>query len=211
MGAAAAKEGATMVDAGVAATVWLKHGCALVGWGYRLQMGATTATTEARMRCDSRKRRRRYCAPTGKKEWAAAAKQRRQRGSSGSGEEWQAAAWEMAGMADGDKEGRNYDVRRRKKQPRERKEAVTSGDGAAAEAALADGKSRGDGAAAEATADEGGEMGQQQKCRRQMREEKGRPRKGRAAAAAGKEERTRAVAEAALAGGRGGDGLRGEG
>ncbi|RZR73748.1 hypothetical protein BHM03_00027881 [Ensete ventricosum] len=54
--------------------------------------------------------------------------------------------WEMAGMAGGDEEvGRNCDGRRRKKQPRERKEAVASG----------------------------GEMGQHQKCRRQMREEKG--------------------------------------
>ncbi|RRT71914.1 hypothetical protein B296_00006488 [Ensete ventricosum] len=42
-------------------------------------MGAVTSTIEARMRCDSRKRRRRYCASMGK-EWAAVAKQRRQRG-----------------------------------------------------------------------------------------------------------------------------------
>ncbi|RZR72725.1 hypothetical protein BHM03_00016131 [Ensete ventricosum] len=93
MGAAAAEKGAIVVDAGVAAAVWLKHGCAPAGWGCRRHMGATTATTKARMRCGSRKRRRRYCAPAGKKkERATAAKQRRQRGNSSSEEEWQAAA-----------------------------------------------------------------------------------------------------------------------
>ncbi|RRT40007.1 hypothetical protein B296_00027412 [Ensete ventricosum] len=55
--------------------------------------------------------------------------------------------WEMAGMADSDEEeGRNYDGWQRKKQPRERKEVVASG----------------------------GEMGQQQKYRQQMREDKGK-------------------------------------
>ncbi|RRT31828.1 hypothetical protein B296_00056866 [Ensete ventricosum] len=45
------------------------------GW-----MGVAVSTTEAQMRCGSRKRRRCHCAPTGKKELAAATKQRRQRG-----------------------------------------------------------------------------------------------------------------------------------
>ncbi|RRT84035.1 hypothetical protein B296_00001996 [Ensete ventricosum] len=44
--------------------------------------GVATATTEAQMRCGNKKRRRRYCASTGK-ELATTAKQRRQRGSSG--------------------------------------------------------------------------------------------------------------------------------
>ncbi|RRT46914.1 hypothetical protein B296_00053645 [Ensete ventricosum] len=57
MGAATEEEGATVVDAGVAATMWLKHGCAPTGCGYRWQMGAKTPMTEARMRCSSRKRR----------------------------------------------------------------------------------------------------------------------------------------------------------
>ncbi|RWW36639.1 hypothetical protein BHE74_00058317, partial [Ensete ventricosum] len=96
---------------GVAAAVWLKHGCAPTGWGCRRQIGAATPTTEARIRCDSRKRRRCYTAPTGKKEWAAATKQRRQRGSNGSGEEWQAAAndgWQrrqVRSREEGEKQG----------------------------------------------------------------------------------------------------------
>ncbi|RWW47941.1 hypothetical protein BHE74_00046039 [Ensete ventricosum] len=114
MGVAVVEEGATAVDAGVAAAVWLKHECASTGWGCRRQMGAAAATTEARMRCDNRKRRRHYCAPTGK-EWATAAKQRRQWGSSGSGEEWQAAAndgWQrrqVRSREEGEKQGRGGD------------------------------------------------------------------------------------------------------
>ncbi|RWV82589.1 hypothetical protein GW17_00055897, partial [Ensete ventricosum] len=121
MGAAVVEEGATAVDAGVAATVWLKHGCAPTGWGCRRQMGAAATMTEARMHCGSRKRRRRYYAPAGK-EWAATAKQRRQRGRvAGSGQRRVAPAWEMAGMAGSDEEeGRNYGGRQRKRQPRER-------------------------------------------------------------------------------------------
>ncbi|RWW70206.1 hypothetical protein BHE74_00022125 [Ensete ventricosum] len=56
--------------------------------------GAVATMTEAQMHCGSRKQRRRYCAPTRMKELAIVAKQRRQRGSSGSGEEWQAMAHE---------------------------------------------------------------------------------------------------------------------
>ncbi|RRT31881.1 hypothetical protein B296_00057070 [Ensete ventricosum] len=104
-------------------------------------------------------------------------------------------------------------------------------DGVAAEAALVDGKSRRDGAAAEAATDEGGEMGQQQKCQRQMREEKGKTAQrawrrlawGRTATTGGRKLRLRwrwltagvgeegAAAKAALADSRGGGDLRGEG
>ncbi|RZR88968.1 hypothetical protein BHM03_00016625 [Ensete ventricosum] len=67
------------------------------------------------MRCGSRKRRRRHCAPTGKKELAAATKQRKQRGSSGSREEWQVAAYDgwqrrqVRSREEGEKQGRGGD------------------------------------------------------------------------------------------------------
>ncbi|RRT63123.1 hypothetical protein B296_00000870 [Ensete ventricosum] len=122
MGAAAAEKGAIVVDAGAAAAVWLKHGCAPAGWGCRRHMGATTATTKARMSCGSRKRRRRYCAPAGKKkERATAAKQRRQRGNSSSEEEWQAAAndgwqrWQVRSREEGSAEGVRLERRRRQR------------------------------------------------------------------------------------------------
>ncbi|RRT44679.1 hypothetical protein B296_00023681 [Ensete ventricosum] len=180
MGAAAIEEGATAVDVGVAAAVWLKHGCAPVGWACRRQMGAAATTykgtdalrqqeAEAALLCTDGEEE----GEGGSNKAEEAAGKRRQRGRvAGSGD----AAWEMAGMAGGDEEeGRNCGGRRRKKQPRERatvkrwwmrevrKTAVeevavvvalvdgrSRGDGAAADAALADGRSRGDGATADA-------------------------------------------------------------
>ncbi|RZS22587.1 hypothetical protein BHM03_00055386, partial [Ensete ventricosum] len=103
------------VRRGVAgAAVWLKNGCAPAGWGCRRQMGAATATIEARMRCGSRKRRRRYCASTGKKERAAAeeaAGKQRQRGRvAGSGQRRQVRSRE-----EGSAEGVRLERRRRQR------------------------------------------------------------------------------------------------
>ncbi|RRT65217.1 hypothetical protein B296_00019431 [Ensete ventricosum] len=78
--------------------------------------GAVATMTEAQMHCGSRKQRRRYCAPTGMKELAVAAKQRRQRRSSGSGEEWKAVAhdgWQwrqVRSREEGVKQGRGVTV-----------------------------------------------------------------------------------------------------
>ncbi|RZS18589.1 hypothetical protein BHM03_00050879 [Ensete ventricosum] len=67
------------------------------------------------MHCGSRKQRRCYYSPMGKKELPAAAKQRRQWGSNSSGEEWQAAAhdgWQrrqVRSREEGEKQGRGGD------------------------------------------------------------------------------------------------------
>ncbi|RWV85166.1 hypothetical protein GW17_00053064 [Ensete ventricosum] len=64
--------GAIAIDARVAATVWLKHGCAPTKWGCRRQMGAATGTKGEEQRCwwqmrEKRKTAQRACGCCNKK------------------------------------------------------------------------------------------------------------------------------------------------
>ncbi|RZS15742.1 hypothetical protein BHM03_00047620, partial [Ensete ventricosum] len=164
MGAAAAEEGATAVDVGVATAVWLKHGCAPVGWACRRQMGEAATTyrgtdalrqqeAEAALLCTDGEEE----GEGGSNKAEEAAGKRRQRGR---------VAGSDAAVASSSGEGRleaTATASGGERQMREvRKTAVeevavvvvlvggrSRGDGAAAEAALADGRSRGDGATAE--------------------------------------------------------------